>query len=240
MSDHEEKNDTNLLLSSPAIPSRIIMPDGGAIRARKVVHRSNHGHVYKFPSLKCGRMIELESGLEYDRAVLLEIDSDVVEFQEQPFRLEYAYNGAIKKVFPDFLVHYRNGSRIVEEVKMLQEASKPEFAIEKRVLAQHGYKFFVLTNLKIRDGHHLKNSKTLLPFRRYPVNSLLRESVKEVLSRGAKTGYSIIERVKGLTEEALYTMVAHGHIAADLSVPLGLETLYSLIDKDPESRHSPR
>lgn len=232
----EKTCSTNLLLPSMAIPSRIIMPENGANRARKVVHRSNHGHVVKFASKKCSRTLELESLLEYDRAIQLEFHPDVITFQEQPFLLEYADDGVIKKIFPDFLVLYRDGSRIIEEVKPLKEAALPEFCrrsdIEKRVLSQHGYGFDVLTELKIRHGLELVNSKKLLPYRRYTVSSLLRESVKNVLCKGAETGHALIGHVAGLTEEALYTMVAHGHIVGDLSVSLGLATLYSLIDKD--------
>ena len=149
---HHEK----VLLPTPqvAIPAVFTFPSEENGRARKVVRRSNHGHVFKFASKKCRRIIELESVLEYDRAILLEMDPDVLAFQEQPFRIDYADQGKIHKIFPDFLVERRNGLLTVEEVKPEAKASLPEFSrrfsIERVLVAKRGYSFSVLTENEIR------------------------------------------------------------------------------------------
>ena len=213
-----------------AMPARLIFPDECDAKARKVVLRSNHGHVYKFPSSKCKRIVELESGLELDRATQLETNSDVVAFSEQPFMIEYADEGKNKVIFPDFVVLRRDGSRTVEEVKPAGKAGLPEFrrrcAIEEAVLALHGYKFSLLTEHDIQAEPQLTNVKMLLPYRRFYISTLLRISVRELLSKQTNTGHNLVERVAGLTEAALFAMVAQGYLDADLSYPLDMGSLY--------------
>jgi hypothetical protein len=123
--------------------SRIIFPEKGMVRSRKVISRSNHGHVYKFSSIKCGRILHLESGNEYNLANIYEFDHTVIYFQEQPFKLEYSDEDEIKTCFPDFLVFRDDGSMTVEEVKNETEVNKSEneqkFKLEKNALDQHGY-----------------------------------------------------------------------------------------------------
>lgn len=128
--------------------SRIIMSN-----CRSEVRRSNH-RIICFTSMKCGRVVELKSDLEYKRAIQLENDPNVISYQEQPFTLEYENDRVVKKISLDFLVHYRDGSRIVEKVMPLMQVARPEFcrriAVEKKLLARHGYNFRVLTELKIQ------------------------------------------------------------------------------------------
>lgn len=206
-------------------PSRIIPPDKNRIRARNVISRSNHGHPYKFPSIKCGRTLHLESGIERDRVTILEFDPSVILFQEQPFKLEYAdYDGEIKAKFPDLLVYRDDGSVTVEEIKLQSEVAKPEikrlFEYEKAAVEQHGYRFEVLTDEEIRSGLLLKNSIMLKPYRRSVVSAVLRASVLAALRECELSSQELINEVYGLTYELVLSLMAQGFISTDLSLPL--------------------
>lgn len=209
---------------------QLVFPANDQLRARKVIRRSNYGHVIKFASTKCARMIELESLLEHDLAVLYEFNQDVVVFHEQPFRLELTINGVVRNQFPDFLVFYDNGSVVVEEVKPFEKLSDPDiagkFAIQKEIYESLGYGFRVVTDRDIRSGLTLQNSKRLLPYRRIAIDHLVRESVRNSIGNHAKTGLELIRYVFGVTEEILLAMVAQGILATDLSQALSLESYF--------------
>lgn len=223
-----------MLLEDPffqnAPPSRIIPPDKDQVRARKVIFRSNHGHVYKFQSLKCGRCLHLAYGLEYDRATILEFDSAVIYFREQPFRLEYSDEGKIRNKYPDLLVFYDDGSVIVEEIKPASIASDPEikrvFELEKIALEQHGYGFSVVTDLEIRGGLLLENSKKLKQYRRTVVSAVIRENVLATLQDREVSGRELINQVYGLSHGLLLSLLAQGFVTVDLAIAQSLETLY--------------
>jgi hypothetical protein len=62
----------------PSVPGCLLYPEPGKIRARLIVGRSNYDHVDKFANAKNRRILEFESGLESDRAILLELDLEEV------------------------------------------------------------------------------------------------------------------------------------------------------------------
>lgn len=206
----------------------MVLPPNDLLRARKVVRRSNYGHVIKFASTKCGRMVELESLLEHDLAVLHEFNQDVIVFQEQPFRLELTLNGVVRNQFPDFLVFYDNGSVVVEEVKPFNKLSDPDitrkFEIQKEIFESLGYGFKVVTDKEIRSGLTLENSKRLLPYRRHAIDPLVRDVVRNTIGDYAKSGWELTRECYGVTEETLLAMVAQGILATDLSQILSLES----------------
>ena len=228
MKETEEK----ILFPKGKIASRLTIPEGDA-RARKVVKRSNYGHVVKFPSVKCNRIIEAESLLEYDRVILLEMDSNVASFQEQPFMLEYEDDGVIKKIYPDFLVIRRDGTKTVEEVKPSYKAKLPKFlrriALEEKALAQHGYSFELQTENEIRREPRLANAKNLLPCRRNKVNPLTKKSVTRHLKNGPLTWAELISQIPELSHEELKNLVAHGVVSCDLTIPHGVASTYETI-----------
>jgi len=215
------------------IPSRIIFPQEGVLRARKVILRSNHGHVYKFPSTKNNRHMHLEYSLERDRAQLLEVDPYVKWYKEQPFRIEYEDEGKEKKMFPDFLVARIDDSLTVEEIKPYDKANDPDikrrFAIEKKLLEQDGYLFEVHTEKEIRGGFKLENAKKLLPLRTIIVNPLLKADVRDLLMENTLTGTEIIDSIPDLSEKMLLAMLAKGQVFAALTEPLSLATQYFLV-----------
>lgn len=72
-----------------------------------------------FPSLKNNSNISYESLLERDFYMLLEFDSNVKEYEEQPFTIKYQRNNNTYKYTPDVLVHYYDNTLpTVYEIKM--------------------------------------------------------------------------------------------------------------------------
>lgn len=64
--------------------------------------------------------------MEHDYHRLLEFDSGVRSFWEQPFRIEYVLDGETHPYTPDVLVERTDGRRQVFEVKEEKEARLPE------------------------------------------------------------------------------------------------------------------
>ena len=215
------------------IPSRIIFPQEGELRSRKVIRRSNHGHVFKFPSTKNNRHMHLEYSLERDRAHILEVDPYVKWYREQPFRIEYEDEGEKKEMYPDFLVARIDDSLTVEEVKPYDKANMPEnikrFALEKKMVKQDGYLFEVHTEKEIRGGLKLVNANRLLRFRAIIVNPVLREDVRDLLRESPLTGEEVIKSIPDLSEKVLLAMLAKGQVFADLTKTLSIATLFSIL-----------
>lgn len=91
-------------------------------RVRQVISRSPCKVVYKFPSIKLGRMVYCESGLELDYSFLLDADQEVISFQEQPGKIKYHLNGKLHKYTPDFLVI----RPIKSKLQKLSQSQKPQ------------------------------------------------------------------------------------------------------------------
>ena len=204
-------------------------------RSRKVVKRSNHGHVYKFASQKCGRTIQLESSLEYDLAIILEFEPGVILYQEQPFELQVVLDDKVKTVYPDMMVFHDDGSTQIIEVKPLEKAQRPEiikkFEIEHKALESLGYQFKVFTECDIRNGLRLKNSRKILPFRRISVGTLLIETILSALKWRPMSAKEMLLLINGLTFELLFALVSHGVISTDLSVELTPQSLFSPVKR---------
>ena len=211
--------------------SSIIYPKNDQVRARRVIFISNNGHPCKFGSLKCGRILHLESGVERDWATILEFDPTVIIFYEQPFRIEY-FDAENKKrsIFPDFLVYYDNGSVVVVEIKLAADASEPEnkqkFELEKQILEYHGYGFKLITDEDMENDLLLSNSKKLRPYRRTSVDIVLRKQVLGELQKMEMSEQEMLGRVYGLTHEHILSMLSQSLIATDLSLPLTQESLF--------------
>jgi len=149
---------SNQLGRAQGASGRIIFPEDCEIFGQKGTSEGNFGdnlHFIKFVSLKCRRVIELESHLELARVMQLEMDPGVFAYKVQPFYLEYEEDGVVKAIFPRLLVSRRDGSQIIEEIKPAAKAALPSFqaliAIEKAILAKNGYRLSVLTEKQIQD-----------------------------------------------------------------------------------------
>src|SRR5437588_206487 len=83
-------------------------------RARNISNKGSRKIIGKFPSLLMGLVVKWESKLERDFIYLLEFDSDVISYREQPIRIIYFLDGKSCRYTPDFLVVRKNKRQIIE------------------------------------------------------------------------------------------------------------------------------
>lgn len=126
-----------------------------------------------YPSMKIGRMVNLESFLERDFCYLLEYDCNVIRYLEQPVRIQYMLHGETNHYTPDFLIHYQNPSYlpVLAEIKYRDYIRKnwlklkPKFKAAKQHAQAQGWLFRIYSEVEIRTPY-LNNVIFLLPFQR--------------------------------------------------------------------------
>ena len=81
--------------------------------ARQVRHiKSNF--IGSFASLKMGRMVNYESLLERDLIYLLDFESSVINFEEQPLSIQINSGGRRQSYTPDFHIVTPNSTSLIE------------------------------------------------------------------------------------------------------------------------------
>ena len=207
------------------------------MRIRKFTNRGSTTKVIgKFPSLKTGKTVWFESQLERDMIFLLEFDSDVVGYREQPLRIACSLDGKRHSYTPDFLVQRRLGQQIVE-VKYEEDAEKPEnvrlFDAVAPVCRETGYEFVVATERNIRAQPRLDNIKLLHRYSRTPVEARYIVRCHERLRRDSQTRladlFACCEE-GGVTRAVIYALIYHGELGVDLMQPLVADSLVSIPD----------
>lgn len=142
-------------------------------RVRSVIGRSPCRVVYKFPSIKLGRTVYCESGLELDYAFLLDADhGNVLSFQEQPVKIRYHLHGKSHTYTPDFLVIRPDKKQVVEvkpESKAWSEENRTLFEVIEVICRKADYEYVVVTDVRIRIEPRLCNIKLLWKYGRTPI-----------------------------------------------------------------------
>lgn len=103
--------------------------------SRNALTRSGRGFRMRIPSTKLARMVECESILEGDVALLLEYSPGVVSYQEQPALIQYWDGEQMRDYFPDFEAVLLDGSRIHIEAKHSRKLANPKVAKKYRDIA---------------------------------------------------------------------------------------------------------
>lgn len=127
----------------------------------------------KFPSLKLGRMVGYQSLIERDFIYLLDFDTAVTMYAEQPLSLHYKDGSKQRRYTPDFSFS-RNGQTYLVECKhhefMQPEKNQMKWAAARQWCDEHGTIFVVVTEAALRAGHRLENVKLLTDYARYVVD----------------------------------------------------------------------
>jgi hypothetical protein len=175
-----------------------------------------------------------ESQIERDFIYLLECDSDVITYREQPLRIHYFLDGKRRIYTPDFLVE-RMSKRQIVEVKPETETIKPEFLALVRsvtpICHKAGYTFTVATDRMIRAQPRLNNIKL---FWRYSHTQLepqhfvyCHEMMKGKECVSLSTAFKFFE-AKGTTPAVVYALLYYGALRIDLMQFLNTNTPISL------------
>ena len=153
--------------------TKIIFPNAGQLRSRRVVTRSRARGTGKYPSWKMGRMLQWESRNELNAFRLLDCCPAVTQFMEQPCQICYNQGGQSKSHYPDILVEI-SGHKELWEVEPEGKAQQPEVAVRTALLTQAlprwGYEYRLAIDCDLAKQPRLKNAQILLRFGRHEVS----------------------------------------------------------------------
>ncbi len=221
-----------MLRSWPGMPTRSIPKS----------HRSVTGRI---ASAKLGRPAEFESTLERDLLTLLEFDSQVLGYEEQPVTIGYtAPDGSSRSYTPDVLVAYR-GSLVRRDPKRIELVEvkyrtdlfadwprlKPKLRAGRAYSRERGWRFRILTEHEIRTPY-LQNARFLLGYRALAVDRCDVETVTNALRRRPEV--RIDQLLESISTDrwrraelipVLWHLVAAGALETDLGVPLTMHTV---------------
>lgn len=202
--------------------------------ARKISNTGTRNLIGKFPSFKTGRVIWYESLLERDYMYLLEIDSDVISYREQPGRIYYTLDGRRHHYTPDLLVERKSEKQIVE-VKLKKAAEKEKyrrlFCIARDACHREGYVFRVATDETIRLQPRLNGVKLLYKYARtvllpqHQIGCHEFFTVKQEAPLGEVTQFFAS---RGIGQQVVYALIFHGVLSVDLMRPLTRDAVVRL------------
>lgn len=193
-------------------------------------HAPNRGvrgkNVGKFFSIKMGRMLWFESLLEEALMYLLDFDSEVKSFREQPCRIRYLYHGKVRRYTPDLLVERADEKQIIE-VKPKQKVNTEKydllFRIVSTICGMEGYKFKVYTEEVILQQPRLNNVKAVWGYARTPLH--LQHQIYSYELLQMKKEVSLAEvfeyfQMKKVSKQVVYALLYWGVMGFDLNEPL--------------------
>lgn len=217
--------------ANPSGIKSILFPEPGQIRSRKVVSRSNARSTGKYPSWKMGRMIHWESINELNAFRLLDCDSGVTSYGEQPCQIVYVMDGVESVHYPDILVT-TTASKQLWEVKLRSNASEPEVlaraAFLSRALPRCGYEYRTVFGEDLARQPRLNNANLLLSLGKRPVSDCEWEGVRRTVAEHGSLVWSEASSgnygAKG--REILSNLVLRGMLTVDMNSPISPSTVF--------------
>lgn len=176
--------------------------------------------------------------IERDYIYLLEIDSDVTYYKEQPFKINYILDGKKHLYTPDFLVE-RSDKKQVIEVKPEEKTKSPEFAIFykciSQVLQKEGYEYLIVTDQMVRAQPKLDNIKLLHKYARILISINNQIDIHNYFSKRNESTLKEIETFfisKGVEKQIVYSLIYWGILSIDLSKTINLNSVVTLSTAD--------
>lgn len=169
-----------------------------------------------FPSRKNRRQISFESTFERDLFYLLELDPDVVCYEEQPITVQLEWDGVQFTYTPDVCVVLRSlDVPIYYEVK----PSIEDFPGNKKKAMDcwasiHDVKFEVIDASHIRSGIALERAKFLYPYLRFNPGAATIDLILSKIGRGRRIISELVNET-GCRLGEIYHLVALGILAVD-------------------------
>lgn len=203
--------------------------------SRNALTRSGRGFRMRIPSTKLNRMVECESILEGNVALLLEYSPGVVSYREQPALIQYWDGEQTREYFPDFEAVLMDGTRVHLEAKHSHTLAKPKVAKKYRAIATHyqgtPIQFRVVTELECQKEPLRSNLRRLSYLRikltADPLPS--RETLLHLLG-DSPTTLGCLEASLGA--DVSWRLLALGLLHCDLTAEITPDTLVSLVGGD--------
>ncbi len=124
------------------------------VPARTVITRSGAIVRGKFPSRKNNRMVRHEGLLERDAILLFEMNPCIVQFREQPFKIDYPFDAKIRKYTPDFELLLQNGEKVLVEIKhsdfLARSDINEKFECIQQWFRYQNFPYLILTEKALR------------------------------------------------------------------------------------------
>jgi hypothetical protein len=199
---------------------------------RSAIRGSTNG---AFPSLKMRRAVRWFGQLARDYLYLLELDSEVIAYEERPFNFNYTLDAKERSYTPAFLVHRAQAKQLIgfsrrsygTDIKQDQM-----FLLLCKLFQQQGYEFKVVTEAVIREQPRLDNAKVLWRYAATPINAPQYQLYcQEFFRDRADVQLSELIRffeTKRASRREIYALIFRGLLHVDLALPLTLQSLVSL------------
>jgi hypothetical protein len=174
-----------------------------------------------FPSFKLDRPVRYTSTLERDLLFVLEYDTQVLRYQEQPFSVQAVLDdGVVHTYIPDYAI-WTSVDRLLVECKpasqMTDAHTHQQIQIGTHWSRLHDWSFTVVTDVELRQGARLANLKLLWRYSRQNIS----ETVLHDFQRRCCSGTTLSALTE--TPDTLPTVLSllfHHHLQADLDQPL--------------------
>lgn len=121
----------------------------GKLTQRKPKFRE--GYMY---SVKNGKEVHYRSGMECEIYECLEAIDDVINYEVEPFKLNYTFQGEVHEYNPDLQIFFADGSVEIWEIKPSNQTAiaknKAKWAACQFFCDSRGYKFIVVTEIGLK------------------------------------------------------------------------------------------
>ncbi|SFE24393.1 TnsA endonuclease N terminal [Paenibacillus algorifonticola] len=186
-------------------------------------------------SVKMNRDVRFFSDLEYDHWILVEADSDIVAFCEQPKRIQVEWQGELVESIFDMWIQRMNGTECFLEVKYASELDPNDKRFSSRSYKQtnaqakwcqeNGYNHLIRTDKDIRSNLiYLNNLKTIIPYiqQRPVLVETVQYQIMNVLGKTSKTTIEGIEQAlpvlgRQRIRETVYQLIYRGMIDSTIT-----------------------
>lgn len=215
----------------------IIFPKEGKLKSRTVVSRSRARATGKYPSWKAGRMIQWESSHELNAYRLLDANSHVINYSEQPLAISYIQDDIVHLHYPDTLVQWQDRQELWE-IKTAKEAEKSEYLQRTRLmenaLPNLGYRYRLMIAEDLAREPRLSNALTLLKFGRSSITPLAEEQLRQLIEVTGNIRWgSVLNGAMGPEGRKLICrLVLEGILIFDIEQPLSCETCFFWVTRN--------
>jgi len=203
---------------------RMDLPPKGEPRIRNLVHRGAPRPVFKTTSVKLCRVVQSESALEHETALLLDVSPTVRAYAEQPVRIHYWVDDIWRSHVPDFAVLVDCRVTFVEikfEKDVDAEVRRRTALMQERLkVLDSGY--CLMTERHVRQGDHVRNAQRVMRRARHAITEAQRFATLEKLRSMERPRLSEFGWSVGDSHEAvgIARLIMSGHATADGQGPL--------------------
>ncbi len=201
-------------------------------RVREPVSRSKTGVQGKVADVVHGRSRHAESANELKAFRILLATARSAIWQEQPFCLEYHYDGAKHRYTPDILVVWGAHQEVVE-VQEDSESELPEnqaqFRLVGELLAEHGFHFRLWKRSEICAEPRLTNVDLILRYRCVDISAVDRERIRHTLSPAPDWHLRSLCETSQTAVQNVLRLVLDGTLHIDWWEPLSLDSKVSIL-----------